>query len=75
MIIVLNIELLFLTLQAIVHQGDIVECAAIPLKDKLKGHVPVGLCVLKPSKLKALTPITYQPHPSVTYLCLPLERK
>ncbi|XP_072033994.1 LOW QUALITY PROTEIN: acyl-CoA synthetase short-chain family member 3, mitochondrial-like [Amphiura filiformis] len=35
--------------EAIVHQGDIVECAAIPLKDKLKGHVPIGLCVLKPN--------------------------
>lgn len=35
------------SLQAMVNQGDIVECATIGLKDSLKGHVPVGLCVLR----------------------------
>ncbi|XP_033645779.1 acyl-CoA synthetase short-chain family member 3, mitochondrial-like [Asterias rubens] len=33
--------------EAIVDQGDIVECAVFPMKDKLKGLVPVGLCVPK----------------------------
>ncbi|XP_033103657.1 acyl-CoA synthetase short-chain family member 3, mitochondrial-like [Anneissia japonica] len=33
--------------EAIMLQGDVVECAAIGLKDALKGHVPVGLCILK----------------------------
>ncbi|PIK35524.1 putative acyl-CoA synthetase short-chain family member 3, mitochondrial [Apostichopus japonicus] len=33
--------------EAMVNQGDIVECATIGLKDSLKGHVPVGLCVLR----------------------------
>ncbi|XP_041472349.1 acyl-CoA synthetase short-chain family member 3, mitochondrial-like isoform X2 [Lytechinus variegatus] len=33
--------------EAMVEQGDIVECCTIPVNDKLKGQVPVGLCVLK----------------------------
>nr|XP_054761187.1 acyl-CoA synthetase short-chain family member 3, mitochondrial-like [Lytechinus pictus] len=36
--------------EAMVEQGDIVECCTIPVNDKLKGQVPVGLCVLKKSK-------------------------
>lgn len=33
--------------EAMFNQGDIVECATIGIKDSLKGHVPVGLCVLR----------------------------
>ncbi|PIK33879.1 putative acyl-CoA synthetase short-chain family member 3, mitochondrial isoform X2 [Apostichopus japonicus] len=39
--------------EAMVNQGDIVECATIGLKDSLKGHVPVGLCVLRSGVTKS----------------------
>lgn len=38
--------------EAVVKQGDIVECAVIPVNDSLKGQVPVGLCVLKKNVVK-----------------------
>ncbi|XP_071954911.1 acyl-CoA synthetase short-chain family member 3, mitochondrial-like isoform X2 [Antedon mediterranea] len=44
--------------EAIMLQGDIVECAAIGLKDALKGHVPVGLCILKKDVDKSNEQIT-----------------
>ncbi len=34
-------------LQAVSDHDDIVEAAVVAKPDKLKGHVPVGLCVLK----------------------------
>ncbi|XP_038076885.1 acyl-CoA synthetase short-chain family member 3, mitochondrial-like isoform X1 [Patiria miniata] len=33
--------------EAIIDQGDVVECAVIPLQDALKGLIPVGLVVIK----------------------------
>ncbi|XP_002734410.1 acyl-CoA synthetase short-chain family member 3, mitochondrial-like [Saccoglossus kowalevskii] len=33
--------------EAMLEHSDLAECAVIGIKDSLKGHVPLGLCVLK----------------------------
>ena len=34
-------------MQAILEHPDLAEAAVVPLEDELKGHVPLGVCVLK----------------------------
>ena len=34
-------------MQAVTEHEDIAEAAVVAKPDKLKGHIPVGLCVLK----------------------------
>lgn len=37
--------------QAITDHEDIAEAAVVAKPDKLKGHIPVGICVLKAGKI------------------------
>ena len=34
-------------LQAILNHSEVAEAAVVGLPDELKGHIPIGLCVLK----------------------------
>jgi len=36
-----------IVLQAILNHSEVAEAAVVALPDELKGHIPIGLCVLK----------------------------
>jgi propionyl-CoA synthetase len=38
--------------EAILEHSDLAEAAVVGVPDKLKGHVPLGLCVLKHGRSK-----------------------
>ena len=44
-------------LQAITDHKDIAEAAVVAKPDNLKGHVPVGICVIKAGKICILQPV------------------
>lgn len=44
----------FLLFQAIVLHPLVTEAAVVPIPDDIKGHVPVGICVLKTGKRKLI---------------------
>ena len=37
--------------QALLLHSDVVEAAVVGRPDKLKGHIPVGLCVVRSGKI------------------------